>query len=358
MPEMLDVLYRDLEQARSRAFIECYIYRSDELGAGFAERLAAAAARGLDVRLLYDPLGSQETEDAFFEGLRPRGIANRPYRPAWPALMRGNLAPRDHSRIFLVDDVAFTGGAAWGKAWAPKDAGGEGWHDINVRVTGPVVADFAEIFELRWREAEAHSDPQDYDTGDRYPDVRLIGDTPERDSLVYEAHCERMCRARRRIWMANAYFVPPPPMIRALAEAAARGVDVKILVPGVTDLPIIARAMRSEYGQWIEAGLQIFEYQDVVMHSKYAVIDDDWCTVGSFNANSVSLGAANELNLFVYQPEFVARCAAQLEKDLAHSKLITLEMTRSRSFLQQAGDQLASDALALVDMFVGPRDPR
>jgi cardiolipin synthase A/B len=358
MPEMLDVLYRDVDAATRRVWIECYIYRNDDHGSGFAERLAAAAARGLDVRLLYDPLGSQHTDPEFFESICQRGVSCRPYRPHWPELMRGRISPRNHSRSFIADDAAVTGGAAFGKAWAPKEAGGEGWHDINVRVTGPVVVDFATLFEMRWREAEGDIDPGDFDTGDRYPDLRLVGDTPDRNSIVYETHVERIERARQRVWLANAYFVPPPPMVRALAQAAARGVDVRIILPGVSDLPLMRRAARSEYGGWLDAGMKIFEYQEVVMHSKYAVIDDDWSTVGSFNANSTSLAAANELNLFVFQPEFAERCAAQLEKDLARSLQITPEMTRERGFLEQAGDQLASDAMAVVDMVLGPRDPR
>ncbi len=359
MPEMLDVLFADIEAARRRVLIECYIFASDEFGQEFAERLCKAVERGLDVRVLYDPLGSQKSEVEFFERMCARGIKVQPYRPAWPALMKGKLAPRDHARIFLADDVAWTGGAAWAKQWAPKDKGGEGWHDINIRIEGPVVTDFAKLFEQRWTEAPAKQAPEDYDTGDRYPDLRMCADVPNRDdSLVYDTYCKRICAARERIWMANAYFLPPPPMLRGLVEAAQRGVDVRILVPGESDLPIIRRASHSEYGGWIEAGLKIFEYQNVVMHSKYAVIDDDWCTVGTFNANSTSLGAANELNVFVFEPGFIAQCVAQLEKDLAQSILVTREMAASRPFLEQVGDQLASDAMAVVDMVVGPHDPR
>jgi cardiolipin synthase len=357
MPEMLGVLYRDIDAAKTRIDIECYIFSSDEFGHAFAERLCKAKERGVRVRVLYDPLGSQKAEEKFFEKMCARGVEFRPYRPAWVALGSGKLAPRDHGRIFLVDDTAaYTGGAAWAKQWAPPDQGGDGWHDINIRCAGPVVADFADLFEQRWREAEGKGKaPADFDTEDRYPDLRLVGDTPRKDeSLVFNTHVERICAARKRVWMANAYFLPPPPMLKCLFEAAKRGVDVKILVPGESDLPIIRRAMRHEYAAWIDAGLEIYEYEGVVMHSKYAVVDDDWCTVGTFNANSTSLGAANEINVFVTRPDFVETCAKQFHKDLGHAKRITREMTKQRSFLQQVKDQASNDVFAMADLVLGP----
>jgi cardiolipin synthase len=358
MPEMLDVLYRDVEHARERIDIECYIFSSDEHGSNFADRLCAARERNVRTRVLYDPLGSQKAEEKFFERMCEKGVEFRAYRPLWPALGRGKLAPRDHSRIFLVDDVAVTGGAAWAKQWAPKDRGGEGWHDINIRVKGPVIADFAALFEQRWREADCDgkaSEPRDFDTRDRHRDLRMVGDTPRKDdSLVYDEHVARIARARRRVWMANAYFLPPAQMLRELLRAAARGVDVRILMPGISDLPILRRASRNEYAGWIEGGIKVFEYQDVVMHSKYAVIDDDWCTVGTFNANTTSLGAANELNVFVFRPDFVEVCAAQFGKDLARAKPVTVEMAKDRSFLDQFLDQAADDVFALAEFVLGP----
>src|SRR5262245_24104084 len=120
MPEMLGVLYRDLERARRRVWIECYIFLSDDFGSGLATRLCEAKRRGLDCRVLYDPLGSHTSRKGFFEEMCGKGVDFRPYRPAWTALGSGRLAPRDHGRIFLFDDIAYTGGAAWALPWAPK----------------------------------------------------------------------------------------------------------------------------------------------------------------------------------------------------------------------------------------------
>src|SRR5262249_10772085 len=154
----------------------CYIFLSDEFGNGLATRLCEAKRRGLECRVLYDPLGSVGSKKEFFEEMCGKGVDFRPYRPAWTALGSGKLAPRDHGRIFLLDDVAYAGGAAWALPWAPKEQGGQGWHDVNVRVTGPVVGDFEALFRQRWGEA-AGTEPQDFDTKAKYDDLRLVGDT-------------------------------------------------------------------------------------------------------------------------------------------------------------------------------------
>src|SRR6185436_10963869 len=118
----------------------------------------------------------------------------------------------------------------------------------------------------------------------------LIGDTPNRQTRVYDCYRWAIQSARRRVFIENAYFFPPPALLLDLYAAAARGVDVRIILPGASDLPIMQRAARAEFGSWIDHGLRVFEYQPCMLHSKFAVVDDDWCTVGTFNANATSTG--------------------------------------------------------------------
>jgi len=356
MDTMLWSLFADIENAKRRVFIETYICAGDELGCRLGDALAEAAKRGLDVRLLYDPLGSQKTEQRHFDELSERGVGARAYRPKELVAASGAPFPRDHSRIMVVDDHGYTGGAAWADPWLPKEAGGDGWHDVCLRVRGPAVEDFAEFFERRWCEgAKPEATPCDLCTGDKYSDLELVADTPKRDSLVYDRHRAAFERARERIWIENAYFFPPPAMLKDLYDAARRGIDVRVIMPAQTDLPIIQRAARSEYTDWLEHGIRIYEYEPCVMHSKYAVIDDDWCTVGTFNANPTSVGLANEVNVFVRDRGFVARVAEQFETDLGKSKEVTRQHARARPILQQAVDQMAADAFNVIDRIVGPK---
>lgn len=347
---MLDQLTADVEHARERVWIETYIYRHDRLARSFAEVMIRAARRGVDVRLLYDPLGCNKTDPRFFEWLRQQGVNVRAYRPADVVLRSGNYWPRDHSRIVVVDGSGYTGGAAWGDEWLPRSRGGHGWHDVCSRIEGPCVQDFAHAFQRRWAEAagEIHP-PGAIATGKKYPDVEFVADTPGPQHPVFERHRERIRRARFRVWLENAYFFPPIGLLEDLYAAAARGVDVKLILPCETDLPIMKHAARAEYEDWLEHGLQLFEYCPAVLHAKFGLVDDDWATVGTFNANVASLRYANEANLFVYDRRFVARVAELFENDLSGCTPLTPQSLRARPLIHRVGDLLANNAITLFE---------
>ncbi len=347
---MLRSFLGDVGRARRRVLVECYIFLDDKLGRMLGEALVKAAEQGASVRVIYDPLGSHLADDAFFDELRAKNVDVRAYRPAATMPGPGTIFPRDHSRIMVVDDAAYTGGAAWADQWLPKAWGGGGWHDVCVRVEGPCVEDFARVFEQRWREANAEvATPRDIDTKDAYPDLRLVADTTSRASLVEQFHRQAIRRAKRRVWMENAYFFPSTVMLKDLYEAAARGVDVQIMVAGETDLPLIRRAARSEYLAWIEHGMRIWEYQGRVLHAKFALIDDDWCTIGTFNANPSSMALVNEINLFVFDPAFVGRVERLFAKDVGSCQEVTAEAARGLSLLTKAGDAAANNAISILD---------
>ena len=156
MGRFADEVLARIERARRRVDVECFIVRDDRLGQALADALAAAAARGVACRLLYDPLGCRKTSRRYFRALAATGVAVR--RFGWiGALVVGKLlrrpAARDHARVIVVDDAAFTGGHAWGDEWLPAARGGEGWHDVCCGVEGPMVDDFAELFEQHWQQS-------------------------------------------------------------------------------------------------------------------------------------------------------------------------------------------------------------
>src|SRR5438552_869454 len=157
--EFLDSLFEDLARARREILVECYIVLDDELGGALADALAAAAARGVTARLLYDPLGSKEASRRFFRDLRSRGVEVRAWRRILSVPGIRHLAPRDHSRTLVIDGVAYTGGAAFARQWLPRGRGGEGWRDACVRIEGPVVEDLRDLFLRRWTAVCAASAP-------------------------------------------------------------------------------------------------------------------------------------------------------------------------------------------------------
>jgi cardiolipin synthase A/B len=354
MPQVIAAIRDDVRTSTRRVLVETYIYHDRRFGRRFARELLDAAFRGATVRLLYDALGSHVAEPQFFERLRARGVAARAYRPAEVALREVAPFPRDHSRVVVTDKAAYTGGAAWADQWLPRRLGGDGWYDVCLRVQGPIVEDFAQLFDLRWREAHGEVQPADFTTGSRYPDMELVGDTPTGPSLVKERYREAIRRARSRVWIENAYFFPDEDLLEDLFDAAARGVDVQILLPGVTDLPILKRAARAEMATWLDRGLKLHEYQATYLHSKVAVVDDDLCTVGSFNMNPTSTAWANEVALFVFDPAFVARVARQLEVDRSLSLPVRPgDPERGLTVVDRALDFLSAQALRLLDRMSG-----
>jgi cardiolipin synthase A/B len=322
MPAFLDAVAEELPRARRRILVETYIIRDDRLGRTLAEQMLAAVRRGVDARLLYDPHGSIEAPRALFRELSRGGVLTRPYRRLGAVLGRFSPAVRDHSRMLVIDDAAYTGGHAWGAEWLPRQLGGGGWHDLSVRARGPVLEDFVDLFGQRWRESEGLP-PVARDTGDRYPDVRLVSCGPYCPPLLLRALLEAFGAARHRIWIENAYFFPSVPLLRALTAATERGVDVRVILPANGDVRIIARAARAEYRNWLDAGMKILEYVPVVSHGKAALVDDDWATVGSFNANPCSGRLSIELGLVIRERRFVASLAHQLAADMALSRRVT-----------------------------------
>lgn len=352
----LDAFLADLDRARRRVFVETYLFRSDDFGELIGDALCRVVDRGVPVWLLYDPLGSQEADPRFFRRLQRRGLFVRSYRPRDVVATDGAPFPRDHSRNFVIDDRAYTGGVAFANDWLPASRGGGGWHDVTVGVEGPVVDDFVRLFQQRWAEADGDVRTlQDLCTRDRHPDLELVSDTPSYDSKVFNRHVAAIERARRHVHIVNSYFYPSKQMLHALYAAALRGVDVQIVTCGDSDIPIVKAAERSAVRGWLEHGLHVHEYERCNLHAKYAVVDDDWCTVGTFNANPTSVALANEVNLFVHDRAFVARIEALFQYDLRRSRKLTVHELAHRSPIQRLADYGALQMLRALDFLSGPR---
>jgi cardiolipin synthase len=358
MGRFADEVLAHIERARRRVDVECFIVRDDRLGRALGDALAAAVARGVRCRLLYDPLGCRKTPRRHFEALAVRGVAVR--RFGWVgALIVGKLlgrpAARDHARVIVADDVAYTGGHAWGDEWLPTSRGGHGWHDVCCGVEGPIVEDFAELFEQHWRQSDGRTPIADY-VGTPRDGMRLVSDAPVKESVVLGRYLDAIDAARRRVWMANAYFFPPPVLLDALINARRRGADVKILVPGISDVAIVQSAAQAHYRRWMEAGLELWEYQGVVMHSKYALVDDDWCLIGTFNANVASVLFAIEVALVSQNQADVSQAEHQMLEDLARSRRVDEKRVQAVGVLAAFAGRFASVLMRLANRLI-PRRP-
>jgi cardiolipin synthase len=318
--------------ARQTIHVEMYILHEDAQGELFANALLAKAAEGVTVRLLYDWLGGfGKTSRRFWNRLRAGGVEVRCYNPPRFDRPLGWLS-RDHRKMIAVDGtVAFVTGLCVGKAWVGDPARGiEPWRDTGVDVRGPAVADIEEAFADAWA---ASGPPLPYEEPVSPADPGPAGDVSLRvvATIPYTAGLFRLDQlvaalARERLWLTDAYFAGTTPYVQALRAAAQDGVDVRLLVPGSSDLPMLRPVSRAGYRPLLEAGVRVFEWNGSMLHAKTAVADGRWARVGSTNLNIASWMGNRELDVIIEDEPFAARMQEMFVADLAHATEVVLDV--------------------------------
>jgi cardiolipin synthase len=297
---------------------------------------------------MYDSLGSWEADDAMFDDLVRAGIKVVEYNPLMPWKKRfrlGRLTLRDHRKLLIVDcETGFTGGVNLANAWAPFEDEGWGWRDDMVRLQGPAVGDLVEMFRVTWSAeggaALARMGSDGHAPGSH--DVRVLGEhfTKNRREIV-SAYLYNIYRAKSSVYITNAYFVPDPSVVRALKRAADRGVDVRVLLPAESDIEIVRHASRAVWGTLLRHGVRIYEWTKSVLHSKSAVIDGVWSTIGTFNLDYRSVFWNLEVNVSVRDPGFGDVMQASFLRDLEQSREVDYHTFKFRSL----GDRLLEKTL-------------
>jgi cardiolipin synthase len=339
-----------IDGAREEVLLEAYIFRDDDTGQAFRDALVRASGRGAKVRVLADGLGSFDTAEAFWDSMRSGGIEARTFHPLFARFW--DFAFRDHRKILVVDRrVGFTGGMNIGVEYgssrrSPRKARPRGhtWRDTQVRVEGPTAWEMAIVFEEGWKRAggAALDLPPLSETDGPGARILTLDTRPGRGTDEMASTLTAIGAAsRRRFWVTNAYFAPKKGTLTRLEAAVQRGVDVRLLLPGVSDVPIVHRAGRGYYTALLERGVRIFEYGAAVLHAKTLVADEQMAVVGSTNLDYRSFDFNAELNLVMLCPQTNAALAAAYEKDLEGSTEILLPDWKRRPLLQKLGDRLA-----------------
>jgi cardiolipin synthase len=349
--------------ARESINLETYIFNEDEVGERFADALSARSAAGIEVRVIYDSMGSRASSPAFFERMRAAGVDLVEFHPVNP-LDGGNpldLNVRDHRKLVIVDGrIAFTGGINLDRNYSSSSGGRRrastrperGWRDTHIEVRGPAVAGFQRLFFTNWEESGGEHDggreryfPEPRSEGrDLVRVLSSVGGDGE-PSPIRIAYGEAADAAASRIWITQSYFGPDADLIRTLAAAAGRGVDVRIIVSGVSDAPMMLAVSRSYYETLLEGGVRIFESDDFMLHAKTAVIDGVWSTVGSSNLDYRSFLHNHEVNAVVVSESFGEEMEALFRSDLARSREIVLDAWRERPWLDRVKETLSRFAL-------------
>jgi len=336
---VFDDMVGAVESAQKTVHLESYIFNG-KTARRFADRLAAAARRQVSVRLIYDSLGSLDLDRAVLHEMRRAGVQILEYHPVAPWRARWSWWRRDHRKILVVDGrVAFTGGVNISDVNLPADAGGAGWRDLHFRVEGPAVYELDRLFRTVWfKETESYF-PLITPEQPRLHGESAVWVAANQEFLhrtrIRNAYQRALWAAREEVLLAHSYFLPGRRLRRALAVAARRGVRVKILVPGKSDISSVWLAARSRYDYLLHNGIRLFEWAGPVLHEKAAVVDRTWSAVGSYNMDHQSLMHNLEVNLHVLDPAFSSRLADILTADMAESREISLSAWRRRSLQEK-----------------------
>ena len=315
-----------------------YLYWSGEIGSEIASVLCASAKSGVEVNVLLDAVGSARMDRRLIREMDSSGVTFAYFRPPKPYAVR-RLNNRTHRKLLIADGkVGMIGGVGIADQWTGNAQDPDHWRDTHVRVRGPVVRGLQGAFAENWLEATG-----DVLVGSAYlPDLQPVSDDAAMQvvrstATVGDTNIEALyflgieC-ARKSLHLTSAYFAPRPAFVEALTDAAQRGVDVRVLVPGpYTDKEFVRQAGRATYEQLLESDVRVYEYSPTMIHAKTLTIDGVWSSVGSVNFDNRSFQLQDEVTLCVCSADFAGLLDEQFERDLERSDEINLARWNGRA---------------------------
>jgi len=343
-PSMLQAI----ASARQSISFETYIYWSGDIGKRFAEALAERSRAGVKVYVLVDWLGSQKIDNDSIEVMRQAGVDFRKYRPLrWYNL--GRVNNRTHRKLLVVDGrVGFTGGVGIADNWNGDAQDPDHWRDNHYRIEGPAVAQMQAAFMDNWTKVSGvvlHGDrffPPEKNAGAQYAQVFQSSSEGGSESM-HLMYLLSIAAATKTIDLAMAYFVPDRVTTEALIDAMARGVRVRLILPGEnTDVEFVRSASRAGWGPLLKAGALIHEYQPTMYHVKLLVVDGLWSSVGSTNFDARSFRLNAEANLNVYDKEFARLQTEAFDADLKKTRRVTYEAWENRPWHEKLKEHAAA----------------
>ena len=356
-PTTYKSMYAAIQGAKNNINMETYSVEDDEVGRRFAAALIEKQKKGVQVNFIYDSVGSGGTPEEFFKSLRDSGVNVLAFNPLNPLTLRKRWeAGRDHRKLLVVDgQVAFVGGVNISSVYSsgsfrskPRTKDTQPWRDTDLRIEGPVVKEFQELFLETWKKQEGRPltsksfFPKLESEGNEI--VRVISSSPDKSyNAIYVTLLSAVNCAETYAYITAAYFVPDPRLLAALKHAAQRNVDVRLLLPDRTDSNLVFYASHAYYDELLSAGVKIYEREDALLHAKTALVDGVWTTIGSTNLDWLSLSYNQEINAVILGQELGTQMRALFSKDIESSRVVTLEKWRQRSIglrLKELGARL------------------
>lgn len=345
--EFFPALLQAIAKAKHHIHIITYIMTDDATGHLVADALIARAREGVEVRFLYDDVGSWKTKDSFFERMREEGIEVHPFMPVRFPLFTRKVNYRNHRKICVIDGtVGFIGGMNIANRYI-QGSGKQPWRDTHVKISGAVVYGLQRAFLIDWFYVDRTliTDRKYYPNTRVEPNdclAQIVTSSPTSQwPEIEQGYVKILLNARTYVYMETPYFLPTEPILFAMRTAAVSGIDVRLMIPLKTDTKIVEWASRTYVMEAVRAGVRVMLYKTGFNHSKLLVSDDSLCSIGSSNVDFRSFENNFEANVFFYDERMALKVKQLFYKDEAHSvPLEELKDITHRSFLQRLWESL------------------
>ena len=344
--QTFDAIFEAIDQASRYVLVEFFIIHDDELGRELKSRLVRKSEQGVDVYLLYDDVGSSKMTSQYLRELRDAGVRVTGMNTTRGWRNRFQINFRNHRKIVIVDGrVAFIGGHNVGDEYVGKHPKLTPWRDTHMSILGPaaLAAQLAFVEDWHWATQSMPDlpwEPQAAPSGDKTVFVLPSGPADEYETCgLFFTHAINSAKAR--IWIATPYFVPDEGILTSLQLAALRGVDVRVLIPGLPDKPMIKSAAMAYAPYAIEAGVKMYEYGDGFLHQKVMLIDEHVATIGTANFDNRSFRLNFEISVLTFGAEFAGQVEEMLRADFAKSTLIDQAALDARSTWSKLQSQVS-----------------
>ena len=352
--QIFPAMLKSIHEATSSIDLETYIYWSEEIGNQFADALSERARAGVKVHVLVDWVGSSKMDKNAIGKMKAAGVQFEEYHPLrWYTL--GRINNRTHRKLMIVDGrIGYTGGVGIAALWTGNAQDPGHWRDSHFRIEGPVVAQMQAVFMDNWIKTTGRVlHGQEY-----FPTLGPVGNVPAQTfasspsggtESMHLMYMLSFTAAKESIYISSAYFVPDERTRDTLLEAMKRGVKLKIIMPGkFTDADTVRSSSRGMWGELLQAGAEMYEYQPTMYHCKVMIVDGMLTSVGSTNFDDRSMRLNDEANVNVYNADFARRQTEIFDQDIAKSRRITYAMWQQRPWHEKAVEAITSHLGALL----------
>ena len=340
-------MLKAIEEAEDHIHVEYFIIKESDIGTIFKEALIKKAKEGIEIRLIYDAVGSWRLKESFLKPLRAAGVKVKPFLPVRLPLTGHRLNYRNHRKILIVDGkVGFLGGLNIGDEYLGKNEALGFWRDLHLRIKGEALYVLQAIFLMDWffvSKEEIDDDryfpPQGY-CGEQLIQIASSGPDSFWES-IHQAYFTAITSAKNYVYIMSPYLVPDESILMALKTAAISGVDVRILLPNRPDHYTVFWASKSHFMELLQAGVKIYQYQKGFVHGKMILVDDQMTTIGTANLDIRSFQLNFEVNAFIYDMDLCLQVKESFMKDLSDSQQVNRHDYRKRKLLNRVKESLA-----------------